>query len=548
MSQYSDYFKKYPNKILRFIIPNNIIESTIAREFHDVYSKYSMLTIIENRNVFETDFFEKEKYGFCDMENYFTVTINNYREYDTNYINYKNLKDDILKNFDVYSICDNQTVFNLHKSQFESFLNRFEKSNEIHWGTLCMNKCLYFSDTIISKYNHILSWEVLQYSGNLNWTFDLIESKKESLNWMVLSSYEFLDWNIDTIEKYKDYLIFSLGEGWRKQNLSSTKNKKGQWFEIKLGQSPKPLFNFKLKGSISLCETIKWSIELIDKFYDYWDWEELCLNKGIKWDESLIEKYFSKVNFKALSSNSSVIWSIELIKKFYNHWDWAELSYNCGINFNCEMILQFEEKWYWEPKCNWYFDEYKEKNEEKKCLASNKSIRWTLEIVDKFYERIDFWRISLYGMIDEEVLMKYSSDFNRKEKCGFIYHKWSDFRCDENIYKTAWENLKVNRKTSFTKNMIDFFINYKTTITYSKGNLAHDGNIIQETISLIELFKEKEFTDLTIELVMINDIKWGHIFFNNEFVNSYLLENSIKPILSEEFTIKFLEELRLMSQ
>jgi hypothetical protein len=546
-TNYLEYFKKHPNKILNFIISNHVIDSTLAKEFNDVYTKYSFLTVIENRNVFEKDFFEKEKYGFCDMENYFTVTINNYREYETNYINYKNLKDDILKNFDVYSICDNQTVFNIHKSQFESFLNRYEKSSEIHWGTLCMNKCLYFSDTIISKYNHVLSWEVLQYSGNLNWTFDLIESKKESLNWMVVSSYEFLDWNIDSIEKYKDYLIFSLGEGWRKQSMSSTKNKKGQWFEIKPGQSPKPLFNFKLKGSISLCETIKWSIELIDKVYDYWDWEELSLNKGIKWDVNLIEKYISKVNFKALSSNPSVQWSIELIKKYNNHWDWAELSHNCGIDFNYVMLLQFEEQWHWKPKLNnWYWDEYKDEKI-KKCLASNKNIKWTLEIVDKFYERIDFWRISLHGIIDEDVLIKYSNEFNRKEKCGFESHKWSDFRSSEDIYKNAWENLKVNRNTKFTKNMIDFFSNYNITITYSTGNLAHDGDIIEENISLLELFKNLNFQDLTIDLVLLNHNNWGRTFLNNEFINFHLLEESIRPILSKEFSIKLLHGLRTMS-
>ena len=157
---------------------------------------------------------------------------------------------------------------------------------------------------------------------------------------MVISSYEFLVWDIDTIDKYKEYLIFSLGEGWRKTSLSLTKNQNGQWFEIKPSSLQKNLFNFKLKGSISLCETINWSIEIIDKFYDYWDWEELCLNKGIKWDETLIDKYLSKINFKALSSNPSVRWSIGLIQKYLNNWDWSELSTNNGINFDYEMLLR----------------------------------------------------------------------------------------------------------------------------------------------------------------------------------------------------------------
>lgn len=547
LSKYLDHFKKYPNKILKFMISNHIIESKIATDFIDVYKKYSFLTIIDNREVFEKDFFEKEKYGFYEMDNYFMVTIKNYREYESNYNDYINLKNDILNNFDVSYVCRNQTEFSIHKSQLEIFLNRYKNNKHIYWDSLFLNKCLYFSDKIISQYDVILNWEILQYSANLNWTFDLIESKKETLNWMVISSYEFLKWDVETIDKYKDYLIFSLGEGWRKKHLSLTKNKKGQYFEIKSKQLQNNLFDFKLKGSISLCETINWSIDLIDKFHDYWDWEELCLNKGIRWDENLIEIFFSKVNFKALSSNPSVNWSIELIKKYNNYWDWAELSYNCGIDFNHEMLSQFEEQWHWEPKLNnWYWDEYKEGNN-KMCLACNKGIKWTLEIVDKFYERIDFWRISLHGMIDEEVLVKYSNEFNRKEKCGFEYHKWSDFKYSEDIYKNAWENLKININTSFTKNIIDFLSNYNTTIIYSRGNLAHNGQIIEDNVSLLELFKELKFHDLTLDLVLLNHITWGKVFFNNEFVNSHLLEESIKPILSNNFSIKLLEKLREMN-
>lgn len=544
MDKYLELFKTYPNKILKYIISNQIIEPTVVRAFKDVYTKYSITTIIENRNIFESDFSPIENYGFYDMENYFMVIIKKYREYESNYANYEYLKEDILKYFDVHYICRDQTEFSINKSQFEAFLKRYENSSEIYWDTLCLNKCLYFSESIISQYDHILDWNVLQYSRNLNWTFDLIENKKEILNWMVVSSFEFLKWDIDTIDKYKDYLIFSLGEGWRKTNRSRTKNRKGQSFEISPPQLQKNQFDFKLKGSISLCETIKWSIQLFDNFYDYWDWEELCLNKGIKWDEYLIEKYISKLNFRALSSNPSVKWSIELIEKYNNYWDWAELSYNNGINFTYDMILYFQEQWHWEPKLNnWYWDEYEE-NKNKKCLACNKSIKWTIEIVDKHFERIDFWRISLHGIIDEEVLIKYSNMFNRKEKCGFEYHKWSDFRCGEDIYKNGWENLKINRNTSFTKNIIDYFLNYSTTITYSKGNLANDGIIIEENISLLELFKELNFEGLTLDFLILNYENWGKTFFNNEFINSHLLKASIEPILLKDISINLLEELR----
>ncbi len=543
MNQYLNYFTNYPNKILNFIISNNIIDATTARYYEDVFTKFSMMAIIENKVIFEKDYFEKEKYDFYGMDNYFFVTIKSYREYESNYKKYINLKDDIIKNFDVYNIrCD--SGFHINKSQFQYFLSRYENSDCIYWSTLCMNKSLYFTEKIISKYDRILCWEALQYSGNLNWNFELIESKKDTLNWMVISSYEFLVWDIDAIDKYKEYLIFSLGEGWRKKSQSSTRNQKGQWFEIKPKILQKNLFNFKLKGSISLCETISWSIEIIDKFYDYWDWEELCLNKGIKWDDILIDKYISKINFKALSSNPSVKWSIGLIQKYLNNWDWSELSTNNGINFDYEMLLQFEDLWHWKPETNnWYWDEFKEDNN-KKSLSNNRNIIWSLKIVEKFYDKIDFWRISLYGIIEENIIIKYSNEFDRKEECGWENYKWSDFRATEKIYKNGWENLKVNPHAKFSIGLIDFFLNYKTSITFSEGNLAHDGVIIQEDISLLELFKEKEFSGLTIDFVMLNDIKWGYIFFNNDFVNYQLLQESIKPIFTNKFSIELLNNLK----
>jgi len=535
------FLKKYPREILNLIISKNIISKAEALHFKAVFEKFSPKTIIVNREIFEKGFMKKEKYDFYGMDNYFMVNL--YKKNDQDFLN---LKEDIVRNFDVYNIRMG-TGFHIHKSQFEDFIERYKNRSEIGWGDICLNKCLNFSHDIISKYDHLLCWEVLQYSGNLHWTFDLIDAKKEILNWSVVSSYDFLKWDIDTIEKYKEYLIFSLGEGWRKSVIFGKRgsNKKGQHFEIGQRGLQKNLFNFELKGSISLCETINWSIDILDKFYDYWDWEELCLNKGIKWDDDLIEKYFERVNFKAISSNTSTKWSIELIEKHIEKWDWAELSNNIGINFSFEILSRFEEYWHWVPKINnWYFDEY-EKEKVKKSLCSNKNINWSIEIVDKFYEKIDFWRISLNGIICNEVLIKYSHEFDRIEKCGFEYHKWSDFRADENIYKNGWENLKNNPQIKFSVNIIEFFKNYKTTITYSFGNLAYDGEIIKKTISLLELFKGKDFKGLTFESIALNNHNWGEVFFNNEFVNRYLFEKAIIPKLSNDIAIKFLEELKM---
>ena len=57
MNQYLNYFTNYPNKILNFIISNNIIDATTARYYEDVFTKFSMMAIIENKVIFEKDYF-----------------------------------------------------------------------------------------------------------------------------------------------------------------------------------------------------------------------------------------------------------------------------------------------------------------------------------------------------------------------------------------------------------------------------------------------------------------------------------------------------------
>ena len=66
------------------------------------------------------------------------------------------------------------------------------------------------------------------------------------------------------------------------------------------------------KGIEFLCsfENINWSVELIEKYKDQWDW-------------------------RGLSRNTSLPWSIELIEKYKDqwHWDWGGLSWNESIHW-----------------------------------------------------------------------------------------------------------------------------------------------------------------------------------------------------------------------
>ena len=89
------------------------------------------------------------------------------------------------------------------------------------------------------------------------------------------------------------------------------------------------------KGIEFLCsfENINWSVELIEKYKDQWDWGRLSRNTSLPWSIELIEKYKDQWDWSYLSSNTSLPWSIELIEKYKDQWDWRELSWNESIHW-----------------------------------------------------------------------------------------------------------------------------------------------------------------------------------------------------------------------
>ena len=80
-------------------------------------------------------------------------------------------------------------------------------------------------------------------------------------------------------------------------------------------------------------KNINWSVELIEKYKDQWDWEELSWNTSLPWSIELFEKYKDQWDWGGLSRNTSLPWSIELIEKNKDQWDWRELSWNESIHW-----------------------------------------------------------------------------------------------------------------------------------------------------------------------------------------------------------------------
>ena len=125
-----------------------------------------------------------------------------------------------------------------------------------------------------------------------------------------LCSFENINWSVELIEKYKDQ--------W-------------DWFYLSRNTS------------------LPWSIELFEKYKDQWDWRELSENESLPWSIELIEKYKDQWDWRVLSKNESLPWSIELFEKYKDQWDWwGELSRNTSLPWSIELIEKYKDQWHWD--------------------------------------------------------------------------------------------------------------------------------------------------------------------------------------------------------
>ena len=75
---------------------------------------------------------------------------------------------------------------------------------------------------------------------------------------------------------------------------------------------------------LSLNKALPWSLELIERFEDRWDWGgDGLLGPG-------------------LSANEALPWSFELIERYEDRWDWEDLSGNEALPWSLELIERYE--------------------------------------------------------------------------------------------------------------------------------------------------------------------------------------------------------------
>ena len=102
-----------------------------------------------------------------------------------------------------------------------------------------------------------------------------------------------------------------------------------------------------------LSERMNWNEQLLNKYKDKVNWEMISGNDDILWTSSMLERFKNLIDWDELSeSDNKRTFTTNNLEKYKNCWNWKSLSSNRSVRFSLELIDQFIDNWNWEKLIN----------------------------------------------------------------------------------------------------------------------------------------------------------------------------------------------------
>lgn len=394
----------------------------------------------------------------------------------------------------------------------------------------------------------------------------------EAISWDYFFKYNVINLEESLILKYiKNISMFDLAES---SNIVFTER------IISEAMTTIPLRNLK-ESQISFTENVIEIIEnrqpiLENPSISFFEW--LSERRNVYWSQRILEKYLHKWNWKALSSNETIIWTDNLLRRFNQYIDFEELSFNDSLQISKEVLLQYKDRWNWGGisgnsgiVSNWYLFEYlvKEckytvwtidwnemvndnenqiaeinyrdvhenvKREKLGAISTNAGIKWTSYLIKNFATKIDFWFYAQYGnwegiILDDLIKVQESLGVNR-----FIGHKkervsdWLDWRP---IYRLGWENLFCNLTFKITDEILIYLKERTKGINFFRyeGD-AHYG--YDKTEYCKRILDAAQLNSNQLRIKPENLKLLPSYLFNYDKIDTKVFDSIIKPILLKD--------------
>jgi hypothetical protein len=517
--QLDDYLLRYPKPILNYLVSNKLISNNVVKSQKEIF------------NFLEIRLQEKEISLYLEWDQappgYFSV------KFDTKN-SYQPVKKNILNSFKAKTRDCSGVIFILSK-QIERFIDSYKDAKEIDWEYISKETSINWTNELIKKARDLINWKYLYTNPSIKWNFDLLNENKDKVDWRIIVTKPQLFWTIEYLIQFKEHLHFT--------NLNVFfDGSRFTGYEY-LTDNPIPYRYFN--SSISLAKNVNWSYELIDRFKNLWDWNELSANSSIGWNEYLISIFSEYISFKYLCINPNVVWSDYLIEKYVEKWDWNFLSGNPNLPWTFNFIKKYENKWTWKPNIHHDRLEYLEYDRNRvmrhQSISTNVGIVWDEIMISEWLEKIDLWRIAYLGKLRDDVVIKFHNEFNRNELVDWRYDKFSDWSETVEIDRTGWGNLALNDNFFLTKKMVEFLYKTKITLKVPVGNFAYNGYYDQKEVCLLEILRNNPLKNITFKDIIENVEGWSNVLLNEEFINDSIAEKFIKPQFTEKYIVKFME-------
>lgn len=99
-----------------------------------------------------------------------------------------------------------------------------------------------------------------------------------------------------------------------------------------------------------ICQFYPWKEKQLEQYEGLLSWEYISKNEKIIWSEAIINRHSDKLDFGywGLPMNNSMFINENIIEKYYDKWDWMILTDNPNIPWSLNLIEKYKEKWSWE--------------------------------------------------------------------------------------------------------------------------------------------------------------------------------------------------------
>jgi hypothetical protein len=378
------------------------------------------------------------------------------------------------------------------------FIEKFK--DYLDWEELSLNESVHWSLELIKEFYDYWNWKSLSFNKELPWSINLIEKYKEKWDWNYLSCNKGIPWSENILKKYNDLINYDKLWGIRK-SIISTETFFDTIFERKIWVGNE--WMQYVDGLSDYYEEFKTQVEFDDYdvyiFYELFsedlNWkseffiEENIIDEGGFVNLGMFKIHFGR-NWQQLSRNTKLPWSIELIEKHKDKWDWFYLSMNSGIKINLEIFEKFNTSWNgWNPRTLGLNKNISVKIIEKypySCVYEKQGDYEKNYYTSYLYNEYFPWTIDL---IEEKSFDLFWKDNNRSS-IRKIFAKntlipWSEELLNKYKRDLDWNHLTENDSVPWSLDLINKFAIH---LTYSQilWDIVHvyiDDDLIEEVFN-----------------------------------------------------------------